>query len=91
MTKAWKLAILVAVRVLCGLCSVGVVVFVGSLLVACLVLLLVACLVLLLVAWLVRWVVARLEAVGGSVWAVVVPGRRPVVVCSSSADTIGSV
>ena len=82
MTKAWELAILVAVRVLCGLCSVGVGVCV---------LLLVACLVLLLVAWLVRWVVARLEAVGGSVWAVVVPGRRPVVVCGSSADTVGSV
>ena len=90
MTKAWELAILVAVRVLCGLCSVGVGVCV-LLLVACLVLLLVACLVLLLVAWLVRWVVARLEAVGGSVWAVVVPGRRPVVVCGSSADTVGSV
>ena len=45
MTKAWELAILVAVRVLCGLCSVGVGVCV-LLLVACLVLLLVACLVL---------------------------------------------
>ena len=61
------------------------------LLVGFLVLLLVAGLVLLLVAWLVRWVVARLEAVGGSVWAVAVHGRRPGVTCGFSVGTVGSV
>ena len=66
---------------------------------ACFVLLLVAFLVLLLVAWVMLgvvawlgcWVVAWLETVGGSVWAVAVHGRRPVVACGISVDTVGSV